>query len=226
MKSNSRFLWQLNGIVRVLFWLGLAFAALILYDEIKFGDNNPDRTYPIHVNVSLTKPSTRENVTQQDLFTDNERYAAISAKTLSLSSTEGTMYVMPKSTFATFLILLQIISLPIAWFVVLRLLNLFLARLETNFSFNHALSKYVKYMGNTLIIYQCIAFVTDKLIAANFAQMQYIPQISGCKPTALMEITPGSSTSFVVFFVGVLLLVVARLINHGYDLQQETELTI
>lgn len=226
MKSNFRFVWQLNGAARVLFWLGLALALLIVHDEIKFGDNSSDRAYPIHVSVSLTKPSTQENVTQQDLFTDNERFAAISAKTLSLSSTEAIMYVTPKTTFTTFLIVLQIISLPIAWLVVLRLLNLFLARLETNFSFNAALPKYVNYMGHTLIIYQCIAYVTDKLIADNFAEMQYIPQISGCKPTGLLEITPGSSTSLSVFFVGVLLLVLARLIKYGHDLQQETELTI
>ena len=122
--------------------------------------------------------------------------------------------------------MLQNYSPLIAGLIILRLLNLLLARLEKDFSFNEALPRYMRYIANTLIIYQIVAYVTDKLIEANFAKTLLVEKAGTDTTKTIMEITAGSSTSFIAFFAGLLLLIIAQLLKQGYQLQQENELTI
>ena len=84
----------------------------------------------------------------------------------------------------------------------------------------------MRYIANTLIIYQIVAYVTDKLIEANFAKTLLVEKAGTDTTKTIMEITAGSSTSFIAFFAGLLLLIIAQLLKQGYQLQQENELTI
>nr|WP_322625048.1 DUF2975 domain-containing protein [uncultured Flavobacterium sp.] len=226
MKSNSRLLWQLNGVIRVLFWFGLAIALCIAYNDITNG-NEYDNINSREIMANITLQNADDKPATHSLIpADTMQYSALKPVKLYVSKASAKISVHPETTFATILLVLQNYSPLIAGLIILRLLNLLLARLEKDFSFNEALPRYMRYIANTLIIYQIVAYVTDKLIEANFAKTLLVEKAGTDTTKTIMEITAGSSTSFIAFFAGLLLLIIAQLLKQGYQLQQENELTI
>jgi hypothetical protein len=226
MKSKSRLLWQLNGVIRVLFWFGLAITLCIAYNDITKG-NEYDNSNSREIMANITMQNVDDKHTTQSLIpADSMQYSGLKPVKLYVSKASTRISVRPETTFAGILVVMQNYSPFIAGLIILRLLNLLLAHLEKDFSFNEALPLYLRYIANTLIIYEIVAYVTDKLIEANFATTLLVEKTGDSTAKTVMEITAGSSTSFIAFFAGLLLLIIAQLLKQGYELQQENELTI
>lgn len=226
MKSASRLLWQLNGVIRVIFWFGLAILLYIVYNDIT-NRNEYDDSNSREITANMTLQNVNQEYATHSLVpADTLSYSALKPVKLYLSSASAKIAVHPETTFAAILIVMQSYSPLVAGLIILRLLNLLLARLEKDFLFSKALPRYMRYIANTLIIYQIIAYITDKLIEANFAKTLFVEKSTGNTAQTVMEITAGSSTSFIAFVAGLLLLIIAQLLKLGYQLQQENDLTI
>ncbi|MCI9844402.1 DUF2975 domain-containing protein [Flavobacterium pectinovorum] len=129
--------------------------------------------------------------------------------------------------FKSVLILKNYLSLILILFVTFQFMRLF-KQLRDDFAFNDLLNQRIKNIGYSLIAYQLVnlmASVITMKYVSGIIYNHHIPSIEGSKFN-FMNLTTIPEYNLEVLFLGLCCLVLAKLLNYGYDLQNENDLTI
>jgi len=125
------------------------------------------------------------------------------------------------------LILKNYLSLILILFISFQFMHLF-KQLRNNFSFNDLLNKRIQYIGSALLIYQALNFIASVIAMQYFSRINYyhyIPSIENSRFN-YMDLIITREYNLSIIFLGLCCLVLAKLLNYGYNLQNENELTI
>lgn len=136
--------------------------------------------------------------------------------------------LIPKDYFfKSVLILKYYLSLILILFVAFQFMRLF-KQLREDFVFNNLLNQRIKNIGYSLIAYQLVNLIAS-IIAMKYVSgiiyKHYIPSIEGSEFN-FMNLTTIAEYNLEVLFLGLCCLVLAKLLNYGYELQNENDLTI
>ncbi|MEL1255671.1 DUF2975 domain-containing protein [Flavobacterium sp. DGU38] len=129
--------------------------------------------------------------------------------------------------FKSVLILKNYLSLILILFVVFQFMRFF-KQLREDFVFNDLLNKRIKNIGYSLIAYQLVNLVASVITMQYISGIIYTHSISSIEESKFnfMNLTTIPEYNFEVLFFGLCCLVLAKLLNYGYDLQNENDLTI
>lgn len=129
--------------------------------------------------------------------------------------------------FKSVLILKNYLSLILILFFTFQFMRLF-KQLRDDFIFNDLLNQRIKNIGYSLIAYQLVNLIVSIITmqyVSGIIYKHYIPSIEGSEFN-FMNLTTIPEYNLEVLFLGLFCLVLAKLLNYGYDLQNENELTI
>ncbi|KFF07596.1 DUF2975 domain-containing protein [Flavobacterium reichenbachii] len=136
--------------------------------------------------------------------------------------------VNPKNYFLKGALLVKnYLSLVLGLFVSYQLMRLF-KQLRTDFAFDQLLNKRIRNIGYSLVSFQIInmtisIITTQYLSTINY--YHYIPTVENSK-FQFMNLSTYVEYNWQTLFMGLCLVVLAKLLSYGYDLQNENELTI
>ncbi|WP_289663711.1 DUF2975 domain-containing protein [Flavobacterium panacagri] len=136
--------------------------------------------------------------------------------------------INPKNYFFKAILFAQTyLSLLLALFISYQLMRLF-KQLRTNFAFDQLLNKRIRNIGYSFIAFQIITILISKIITQYLSTIRYyhyIPSI-GNSEFHFMSLSTYVEYNWQMLFLGLCLIVLAKLLSYGYDLQNENELTI
>lgn len=138
------------------------------------------------------------------------------------------LVINPKNIFfKSILVLKNYLMLAVLLFITYQCMHLF-KQLRENFIFNKSLYQRTRNIGFSLIIYQAIKILVSIITIQNVSYINYqhyIPTIDNSKFN-LITLQPVLDYSIQTLFLGLSLIVLAKLLNYGHEIQNENELTI
>lgn len=146
---------------------------------------------------------------------------------LSPGQIEADMLIKPNIIWLRLILIVRNYSSGVCIFIVLLLLTRMFKKLTNDFTFNQTLGRSIWLVGNVLLVYQAVVLITGILADQYLEYMtvsENIPGISFAKHAYSMHITYG--VSLITVFIGLALVVLSKLLQYGYELQEENELTI
>ncbi|WP_396170283.1 DUF2975 domain-containing protein [Flavobacterium sp.] len=129
--------------------------------------------------------------------------------------------------FKAILTIKSYLSIILLLFVLYQLKEIF-KRLKDNFIFNKLLNKRIKIIGYSLIAYQVARMIISIIIKQFITRIEfehYIPSFVNSN-FSFMTLYTEVEYNLEILFLGLCLIVLAKLITYGYNIQQENELTI
>lgn len=151
-------------------------------------------------------------------------------KNLNIQGTDSTLDIIinPKDYFfKSILILKNYLYLVVLLFVSYQCMRLF-NQLRDNFAFDMALTQRIQKIGYSLIAYPVINLIFCYIIIQYFSRINYYHYTNSIyiQGFNFMNLTPVLEYNLQTLFLGLSLVVLGKLLNHGYDLQNENDLTI
>ncbi len=143
-------------------------------------------------------------------------------------SSDFNVLINPKNYFFKAAILVKnYLPLLLALFVSYHLMRLF-KQLRTNFAFDQLLNNRIRIIGYSFISFQIINMIisiitTQYLSTINY--YHYIPKVENSN-FQFMKLNTYIEYNWQTLFMGLCLVVLAKLLSYGYDLQNENDLTI
>ncbi|WJS95584.1 DUF2975 domain-containing protein [Flavobacterium johnsoniae] len=151
-------------------------------------------------------------------------------KNIKIQNTNSTADVIinPKDYFLkAVLIIKSYLTLILVLFVSYQCMRLF-EQLRTNFAFDILLNERIKKIGYSFIMFQVANLIISYIITQYFSNIDYFHYtdlISNGK-FHFMNLKPVLEYNLQIIFLGLCLVVLSKLLNHGYNLQNENDLTI
>lgn len=143
-------------------------------------------------------------------------------------SAEINTLVNPKDKlFKLILIFNTYLQLFFIAFIAFQFKKIF-KQLKANFNFDQTLYKRIKIIGFSLIIYQLVQLLFSVFIQFKISRIEFehfIPTVEHSS-FKFMTLSTIPEFNFIPLFLGLSMLVLAKLLKYGSDLQQENELTI
>lgn len=135
--------------------------------------------------------------------------------------------VIPQSMWMKLLLCLRWYSQPLIALFIVFMVYRSAKLLYEDFAFSQKLSRYIMYIGNAVIVRQCILLFADWLIS-NRLHNTTLLRSEGELLAREDVLTASFTTEFnlLYMFLGLCIISLSRLLYHGYQLQQENELTI
>ncbi|CAM3651585.1 DUF2975 domain-containing protein [Flavobacterium chungbukense] len=151
-------------------------------------------------------------------------------KNLNIQGTDSTLEIIinPKDYFfKSILILKNYLYLIVLLFVSYQCMRLF-NQLRDNFAFDMALTQRIQKIGYSLIAYPVINLIFCYIIMQYFSRINYYHYTNSIyiQGFNFMNLTPVLEYNLQTLFLGLSLVVLGKLLNHGYNLQNENDLTI
>nr|WP_288834984.1 DUF2975 domain-containing protein [uncultured Flavobacterium sp.] len=141
---------------------------------------------------------------------------------------EINLVINPKNIFfKSMLILKNYFMLAVLLFITYQCMHLF-KQLRENFIFNKSLYQRIRNIGLSLITYEAVKIFVSIITMQNLSYINYqhyIPTIDNTR-FDFMSLRPILDYNSESIFLGLCLIVLAKLLNYGYKLQNENELTI
>ncbi|MEL1244706.1 DUF2975 domain-containing protein [Flavobacterium sp. DGU11] len=163
-----------------------------------------------------------KKVTTSDNFNAN-----VGKVTLSPARVEAYLSIKPDSIWLTIVLAVRNYSFMLCIIFILFQLTLLFRKLKNDFSFNSNLSRAIWKIGNCLLIYQLLLFATGALVMQFIEAVTYYQETAGTPGSLqVMHLDISYDVNLAVVFIGLSLVVLSKLLNYGYELQQENELTI
>lgn len=147
---------------------------------------------------------------------------------IQTEDSEINLIINPKDIFfKSILILKNYLTLAVLLFISYQCMNLF-KQLKKNFIFDKLLNRIIKNIGFSIIIFQVVKIFVSIITIQNLSSINYqhyIPSIDNTRFN-FMYLHPVIDYNIQSLFLGLSLIVLSKLLNYGYDLQNENELTI
>ncbi|MGQ2983464.1 DUF2975 domain-containing protein [Flavobacterium sp.] len=217
------------------------FDTLVSYERPKI-ENTPSRrrtfilktgsnteTERLEANSILNDPDYKTTfiTRSKQVHSDDEFNVNIGEIDMAPLSAEGFILVRPDSLWFTLLLAIRNYSTyAVVLFVLFWLMQLF-RRLKNDFTFNASLSRSIWLIGNSLLLYQFLLLVTGTIIEKYISSVM-ITETAGdlYSGRQIMSLSISFGGSIIMLFSGLALVVLSKLLNYGYELQQENDLTI
>lgn len=139
---------------------------------------------------------------------------------------KGSVNITSKSLPFTVLLFIHFYAGPLTFLVVLGLLSGLLKKLNRDFSFSQSLAKGIKLIGYALLVYEVVAFVTDWLVSNYFGQVYFMEQHGAEAADTVFNLSADGYAGWGGVFAGLFLVTLSKLLQYGYELQQENDLTV
>lgn len=140
---------------------------------------------------------------------------------------EAGMLIKPESIWLRLVLIVRNYSSAVCIFIVLFLLTRMFKKLTNDFTFNQTLGRSIWLIGNVLLIYQVVVLITG-ILADQYLEYvtvtENIPGVPFTREVYSMHLTYG--VNLLTVFIGLALVVLSKLLQYGYELQEENELTI
>jgi len=143
------------------------------------------------------------------------------------STATAEVEVIPQSIWMKLLLCLRWYSQPLIALFIVFMIYRSAKLLYEDFAFSQKLSRYILYIGNAVIIRQSIVLFADWIISTRLNNTTLMRSDGGI--LAREDVLTASFTTefnLLYMFLGLCIISLARLLYHGYQLQQENELTI
>ncbi|AWH84626.1 hypothetical protein HYN59_05610 [Flavobacterium album] len=150
-------------------------------------------------------------------------------ETISLSpaAVEAYITIKPKSIWLAIILAVRNYSFMLCIIFILFQLTLLFRKLKNDFSFNSSLSRTIWKVGNCLLVYQLLLFVTGALVMQFIDGAAYYQETAGTPGRQqILTLSISFDVNLAIVFTGLSLVVLSKLLNYGYELQQESDLTI
>lgn len=184
------------------------------FNKIK-KDKQYDKTYQIN-NFNLYR----------DGFNDVSK--EIKNVKVQTEDSEINIVINPKNVFfKSILMLKSYLGLALLLFITYQCMHLF-KQLNKNFVFDKLLNRRIQNIGFSLIFFQVVKMIVSIITIQNLSRIDYhhyIPSIDNSK-FDFMNLSPIVEYNLETLFLGLCLVVLAKLLSYGYDLQNDNELTI
>lgn len=136
--------------------------------------------------------------------------------------------INPKDYFLkAVLIIKSYLTLILVLFVSYQCMRLF-KQLRTNFAFDILLNERIKKIGYSFILFQVTNLIISYIITQYFSNIDYFHYTNSISSGKFhfMNLKPVLEYNLQIIFLGLSLVVLSKLLNHGYNLQNENDLTI
>jgi Protein of unknown function (DUF2975) len=177
----------------------------------------------------LTSTACEKAIIRQtkDVHSDSEFNVNPGNVELAPVTAKGYVLIKPKDIRLTLLLALRnYATTACILFILFQLTRLF-KRLKNNFSFNSYLSRTIWLIGNCLLAYQILLFITGMIVTSFIENITYTEKIAGLPGSKqVISMNISYDVSLITLFTGLALVVFSKLLNYGYELQQENDLTI
>jgi hypothetical protein len=135
--------------------------------------------------------------------------------------------VKPQSVWMKLLLYIRHYSQPLIALFIVFMVYRSAKLLSEDFAFSQKLSRYIMYIGNAVIIHQCILLFADWLISTRLHNTALMRSDGGLLAREdVFQLSFTTEFNLLYMFLGLCIISLARLLYHGYQLQQENELTI
>jgi hypothetical protein len=190
--------------------------------------NNPE-TERLEAYSILNDPNYSKTIITQSkqVHSDDDFNVNIGEIDIAPLSAEGFILVRPDSFWFILLLAIQnYATYAVVLFVLLQLTLLF-RRLKNNFTFDVSLSRSIWLIGNSLLVYQFLLFITGIIVENYISSVIFTETAAGLyKDRQIISLSISFGGSIIMIFSGLALVVLSKLLNYGHELQQENELTI
>lgn len=101
-------------------------------------------------------------------------------------------------------------------------------QLKANFAFDNVLNQRIKSIGYSFIAFPVINMIISYITMQYFVIINYHHYTNSIYSQGfnIINLNPIFEYNFQTLFLGLCLIVLAKLLKHGYDLQNENDLTI
>ncbi len=177
----------------------------------------------------LTSTAYEKAIIRQTKYVHSDSEFNVNPGNVELApvTAKGYVLIKPKDIRLTLLLALRnYATTACILFILFQLTRLF-KRLKNNFSFNSYLSRTIWLIGNCLLAYQMLLFITGMIVTSFIENITYTEKIAGLPGSKqVISMNISYDVSLITLFTGLALVVFSKLLNYGYELQQENELTI
>ncbi|MFE3867405.1 DUF2975 domain-containing protein [Flavobacterium sp. LS2P90] len=184
------------------------------FNKIK-KDNRLDKTFQIN-NFAIYK----------DGFNDVSK--EIDNVKIQDQDSEINIVINPKDVFfKSILMLKSYLALALLLFIAYQCMHLF-KQLNKNFVFDKQLNRRIQNIGFSLILFQAVKMIVSIISMQYLSRIDYhhyIPSIDN-SDFRFMNLQIEVEYNLETLFLGLCLVVLAKLLGYGYNLQNENELTI
>lgn len=184
------------------------------FNKIK-KDNRLDKTFQIN-NFAIYK----------DGFNDVSK--EIDNVKIQDQDSEINIVINPKDVFfKSILMLKSYLALALLLFITYQCMHLF-KQLNKSFVFDKQLNRRIQNIGFSLILFQAVKMIVSIISMQYLSRIDYhhyIPSIDNSDFT-FMNLQIEVEYNLETLFLGLCLVVLAKLLGYGYNLQNENELTI
>lgn len=167
-------------------------------------------------------------INQISAYNDFNKTDLINNVSIEGSSQEIDILVNPKDTFFKLILVFKTYStLLTALFVLFQLKKIF-KTLNKNFTFSIKLNNYIKKIGYALLSYQIIKIILSVLILQFITRIEFnhlIPSIENSNFN-FMSLYSEIDFNLITIFVGLCLIILSKLLEYGYEIQEESDLII
>jgi hypothetical protein len=140
---------------------------------------------------------------------------------------EASISVKSKNIWLTILLAIRNYATGCCILFILFQLTLLFRRLKNNFSFNQNLSRAIWLIGNALLLYQLLFLITGILVDQFLEYVKYSETVEGIFTNKeIMSLHITYDVSLTMVFIGLSLVVLSKLLEYGYELQEDNDLTI
>ena len=147
---------------------------------------------------------------------------------IQTQDSEINIVINPKNVFfKSILMLKSYLALALLLFITYQCMHLF-KQLNKNFVFDKLLNRRIQNIGFSLIFFQAVRMIVSIITVQNLLRIDYhhyIPSIDNSR-FKFMNLSPVVEYNLETLFLGLCLVVLAKLLSYGYDLQNENNLTI
>jgi hypothetical protein len=147
---------------------------------------------------------------------------------IQTQDSEINIVINPKNVFfKSILMLKSYLALALLLFITYQCMHLF-KQLNKDFVFYKLLNRRIQNIGFSLITFQAVSIIVSMITIQNLQRIDYhhnIPSIDNSR-FKFMNLSPVIEYNLETLFLGLCLVVLAKLLSFGYDLQNENNLTI
>ena len=178
-------------------------------------DRQYDKTYQIN-NFNLYR----------DGFNDVSK--EIKNVKIQTEDSEISIVINPKNVFfKSILMFKSYLGLALLLFITYQCMRMF-KQLNKNFVFDKLLNRRIQNIGFSLIFFQVVKMIVSIITIQNLSRIDYHHYISSIDNSRFkfMNLSPIVEYNLETLFLGLCLVILAKLLSYGFYLQQESELTI
>ena len=129
--------------------------------------------------------------------------------------------------FKSILMFKSYLGLALLLFITYQCMRMF-KQLNKNFVFDKLLNRRIQNIGFSLIFFQVVKMIVSIITIQNLSRIDYHHYISSIDNSRFkfMNLSPIVEYNLETLFLGLCLVILAKLLSYGFYLQQESELTI